>query len=59
MAPELAQSGHDAREAAAAKLEHSIKGYIGVSSNVQLALPGGIERSIGKAKRVVDRRPRQ
>jgi phenylacetate-coenzyme A ligase PaaK-like adenylate-forming protein len=23
-----------------------------------LALPGGIERSVGKAKRVVDRRPK-
>jgi phenylacetate-coenzyme A ligase PaaK-like adenylate-forming protein len=29
-----------------------------VSTTVMLALPGGIERSVGKAKRVVDRRPK-
>jgi phenylacetate-CoA ligase len=58
MASELAQAGHDARAASEAKLAHNIKGYIGVSATVQLALPGGIERSIGKAKRVVDRRPK-
>jgi phenylacetate-CoA ligase len=58
MAPELSQAGHDARAASAAKLAHNIKGYIGVSANVQLARPGGIERSVGKAKRVVDRRPK-
>jgi hypothetical protein len=26
---------------------------------VRLALPMGLERSIGKAKRIIDRRPRQ
>jgi phenylacetate-CoA ligase len=58
MCAALAQAGQESRQAAAKSLEHSIKGYIGVSTTVQLALPGGIERSIGKAKRVVDRRPK-
>ena len=58
MCAELAQSGQASRQAAAKSLEQNIKGYIGVSTTVLLALPGGIERSIGKAKRVVDRRPK-
>ena len=34
-----------------------IKSYVGVSARVDVAPPGGVERSVGKAKRVVDRRP--
>jgi phenylacetate-CoA ligase len=56
MCAELAQGGDETRRAAARSLEQSIKGYIGVSTTVLLASPGGIERSIGKAKRVVDKR---
>jgi len=40
---------------AAAGLEHSIKAYIGISTEVRIA---AIERSIGKAKRVIDKRPK-
>jgi phenylacetate-CoA ligase len=58
MCAELAQGGDETRRAAARSLEQSIKGYIGVSTTVLLASPGGIERSIGKAKRVVDKRPK-
>ena len=58
MCAELAQSGQESRQVAARSLEQNIKGYIGVSTTVMLALPGGIERSVGKAKRVVDRRPK-
>jgi phenylacetate-CoA ligase len=58
MCAELARSGQESHQAAAKSLEQNIKGYIGVSTTVLLALPGGIERSIGKAKRVVDRRPK-
>ena len=58
MGPELAQGSQDARASAARQLEHNIKGYIGVSTTVRLALPGGIERSLGKAKRVLDKRPK-
>jgi phenylacetate-CoA ligase len=58
MCAELAQGSQESRRAAAKSLEQNIKGYIGVSTTVMLALPGGIERSVGKAKRVVDKRPK-
>jgi phenylacetate-CoA ligase len=41
---------------AAAKLEHDAKAYIGTSLKVELCPEGGIERSMGKAKRVIDKR---
>ena len=40
---------------ATAGLRHSIKSYIGVSADVKI---GTIERSIGKARRVIDKRPK-
>src|SRR5258706_806781 len=43
---------------AARLLEHEIKSYIGVTATVDLVAPGGIERSLGKAKRIVDKRPK-
>ncbi len=58
MCAELAQGAADSRRVAARCLEQSIKGYIGVSTTVVLAAPGGIERSVGKAKRVIDKRPK-
>jgi len=58
MGTPLAHADRAAREAAAHKLAHHIKSYIGVSAEVRLAEPMGIERSIGKAKRIVDKRPR-
>jgi phenylacetate-CoA ligase len=39
----------------AAALAHSIKAYVGVSAEVR---NGTVERSIGKAKRVIDKRPK-
>ena len=42
----------------AAKLQHHIKSYIGVSADVKLVPLSTIERSIGKAKRVIDKRPK-
>ena len=42
----------------AGKAEHLIKGYVGISASVRVLEPGTIERSQGKAKRVVDRRPK-
>ena len=39
-------------------LQHEIKSYIGVSSSVEVVAPGGVERSLGKAKRIVDKRPK-
>ncbi|SET68076.1 phenylacetate--CoA ligase PaaK [Oceanicella actignis] len=48
----------DARAAAAKALAARIKGVVGVSARVVVADPGGVERSQGKARRVVDRRPK-
>jgi phenylacetate-CoA ligase len=36
--------------------EHLIKAYVGVTATVRVLEPGTIERSQGKAKRVIDRR---
>jgi phenylacetate-CoA ligase len=35
-----------------------VKRRIGVSAGVRVVEPGGIERSLGKARRIVDNRPR-
>ncbi len=40
------------------KLQHDIKATIGVSTDVKIVSAGTIERSIGKAKRVIDKRPK-
>ena len=49
------QPGHK-DEAAAAKLQHNIKSYVGVTADVKIVPISSIERSIGKAKRVIDKR---
>jgi phenylacetate-CoA ligase len=59
MRPEL--SGKLTAEEIAAlaqKAQHLIKGYVGITATVRVLEPGTIERSQGKAKRVVDRRPK-
>ncbi|WP_169545647.1 phenylacetate--CoA ligase PaaK [Sneathiella aquimaris] len=43
-------------ESAAAYLQKRIKGVLGVSTKVVICEPGEIERSVGKAKRVIDHR---
>ncbi|MBX3654723.1 MAG: phenylacetate--CoA ligase [Ramlibacter sp.] len=43
---------------AAQTLQHEIKTYIGSSARIELRAEGGVERSLGKAKRVVDLRKR-
>ena len=35
-----------------------LKGMCGLTAEVEIEAPGGIERSLGKARRVIDRRPR-
>jgi phenylacetate-CoA ligase len=57
--PDLAGSGKDALDAVAKDLQRHIKSLIGISSKVKLREVGAIERSIGKAKRVVDKRPKE
>jgi len=44
--------------AAARALQHDVKTFVGTSIDVQLQAEGGVERSQGKAKRVLDQRPR-
>jgi phenylacetate-CoA ligase len=46
------------RAAAGSELAHRIKSLIGISAAVDTVAPGGIERSMGKAKRIVDLRPK-
>jgi phenylacetate-CoA ligase len=45
----------EGNEAATRALQHDIKSYIGITADVKI---GTVERSIGKAKRVIDRRPK-
>ena len=40
-------------------LAHAIKERIGVSATVEIVPPGGVERSSGKARRVIDRRAKE
>ena len=40
-------------------LAHHIKSLIGVTAAVETTPPGAIERSLGKAKRIIDLRPKQ
>ncbi len=44
------------RAGASTELQHRIKALIGVSSDVEVTAPNEIERSVGKAKRIVDLR---
>jgi phenylacetate-CoA ligase len=48
-----------ARIGSAHELAHRIKSLIGVTAEVDIVPPGGIERSGGKAKRIVDLRSKE
>ena len=48
----------DAMMALADRGVHLIKAHVGVTTTVRAVAPGTIERSQGKAKRVIDKRPR-
>jgi phenylacetate-CoA ligase len=56
-APGVSPDSTEAR-AAARLLQHEIKVFIGSSVEIELKGEGGIERSVGKARRVVDLRPK-
>jgi phenylacetate-CoA ligase len=59
MRPELAgKLSPDDIAALGRKADHLIKAYIGLSTTVRVVEPGTIERSQGKAKRVIDKRPK-
>jgi len=49
----------DERSALERQAQHLIKSYVGVTTTVRVVEPGTIERSQGKAKRVLDLRPKQ
>ena len=51
---------HESGEArgAAERLAHEIKTFVGTTAIIELRAEGGVERSLGKARRVIDRRPR-
>ena len=49
----------DAAMQLAHRASHLIKSQVGVTAKVRAVAPGTIERSQGKAKRVIDKRPRQ
>ncbi|MFD1745083.1 phenylacetate--CoA ligase PaaK [Rhizobium helianthi] len=51
-------SAEAARAHSAKELAHHIKSVVGVSTRIQVADPGGVLRSEGKAKRVIDNRPK-
>ena len=52
--------GLDAVSAARARedLARRLKGMCGLSAEVEIARPGAVERSMGKARRVIDKRPK-
>jgi phenylacetate-CoA ligase len=49
----------DARAKSAEELAHHIKGVVGVSTKIEVRDPNSVARSEGKAKRVVDNRPKE
>lgn len=53
-APDFASA--DARQVSANELARHIKGVVGISCAIDVCEPGSIERSMGKAVRVVDKR---
>ncbi len=57
MRPDVVLDDGD-KSAVANELKHHIKSYIGVSTKVAVLEPDSLPRSLGKAKRVVDNRPK-
>jgi phenylacetate-CoA ligase len=51
-----AHSAETATPEVAADLQHTVKAFIGLTAAVVVCTPGTVERSIGKAKRVIDLR---
>ncbi len=56
MRHDLANENQTDQQLVARALEQAIKSYVGVSASVIVQPQGGIERSMGKAKRVIDKR---
>jgi len=58
MKPQYAHLGPEPQAEVKKHLAHRIKTLIGVSAAIRIQEVGGIERSVGKAKRVIDKRPK-
>lgn len=54
--PEYATAPEEVRKAAGWELQHHIKALIGINTRIEIMDVGGVERSAGKAKRIVDLR---
>jgi phenylacetate-CoA ligase len=50
--------GSAAAARSSAELVRRLKGMCGLSAKVEIVAPGGVERSMGKARRVIDKRPK-
>ena len=48
----------DAADAASRDLRHRIKTMTGLSATIEMQEPGGVVRSMGKAQRIIDNRPK-
>ena len=55
---EVAARGAAALAAAAQKVRQKIHGVVGITVGVKVVPPKTVERSIGRAKRVIDERPK-
>jgi len=58
MKPELGAADEAARTAAAQAFQHHIKSLVGITAHIKVLPTGGVERSGGKARRLVDKRPK-
>jgi phenylacetate-CoA ligase len=56
--PQAAALAGDRREAVARQLQHLVKTYVGISVKVEVGAPLSLERSQGKARHVIDKRPK-
>jgi phenylacetate-CoA ligase len=54
--PPAGRAEPEARVAAARELAHHVKSSVGISVEVRIGESGALERSVGKARRVLDRR---
>lgn len=55
---QAADCGADKQTEVSRRLQHLVKTYVGISVKVLLNKPEALERSAGKARRVIDRRPK-
>jgi phenylacetate-CoA ligase len=55
---EASDLGRDRRDEVARQLQHLVKVHVGISVKVDVGEPQSLERSLGKARHVVDKRPK-